>query len=67
MISFWFLIKIGILILIAMYLVFALIMVRQVRLMTDTLATGSENLVKFLAALHLIFAVFVFLAALIIL
>lgn len=63
----WTLIKIGALILLGMYLVFSWVIVRQVRLMTDTLQLGFEAPVKFLAYIHMIFAVFVFLAALIIL
>lgn len=63
----WLVVKIAALILLGMYLVFSWVVVRQVRLMTDTLQLGFEGPVKFLAYIHLIFAVFVFLAALIIL
>ena len=67
MINFWFLIKIGVLILLAMYLVFSLIIIRQVKLMTDTLQVGYENFIKSLSFAHFIFAVIVSLAALILL
>ena len=60
-------IKVGALILLGMYLVFSLVVVRQVKLMTDTLQLGFESIVKLLAYAHLIFAVLVFFAALVIL
>lgn len=63
----WVLIKIAALILLGMYLIFAWVIVRQVRLMTDTLQLGFEAPVKLFAYIHMIFAIFVFLAALIIL
>jgi len=66
-ISIWMIVKIAALILLAMYLVFALVMVRQVRLMTDTLQLGFETPVILLSYIHLVFAVLVFFAALIIL
>ena len=65
--SVWFLAKIAAIILLVMYLIFALVVVRQVRLMTDTLQLGFESFVKGLSYLHLIFAVLVLLAAIIIL
>lgn len=63
----WFLIKILSLVLIGMYLVFALVVVRQVKLMTDTLQLGFEGVVRLLAWGHLVFAVLVLLAALVVL
>lgn len=66
-VSIWLVVKILVLILLAMYLVFALVIVRQVQLMTDTLQLGFEFPVKVLSFVHLIFAIFVFLSALIIL
>lgn len=65
--SIWFFVKIAILILLALYLVFALVVVRQTKLMTDTLQLGFEFPVRLLAYVHLAFAIFVFLTALIIL
>lgn len=65
--SVWFFIKIAALILLALYLVFALVVVRQTILMTDTLKLGFETPIKILAYAHLIFAIFVFLTALIVL
>jgi hypothetical protein len=63
----WLLIKIAALVLLGMYLIFAWVLVRQVRLMTDTLQLGYEGFVKTLGYIHFFFAVFVFLSALIIL
>jgi len=61
------LLKVAALVLLGIYLVFALVVVKQVRLMTDTLQLGFETAVKMLSYFHLAFAVFVFLAALVIL
>jgi hypothetical protein len=66
-IDFWLIIKIAALVLLGMYLVFAWVIVRQVRLMTDTLQLGFEGPTKLLAYIHMIFAIFVFLAALLLL
>lgn len=63
----WILIKALALVMLGMYLVFSLVVVRQVKMMTDTLQLGFESPAKFLAYIHLAFAVFVFLSALIIL
>lgn len=59
--------KAFVLIFLTMYLIFSLVVVRQVKMMTDTLQLGFETLSKTLAYIHLAFAVLVFLAALIIL
>ena len=66
-ISVWLIVKVAALILLGMYLVFAIVVVKQVQLMTSTLQLGFEFPVKFLTYIHLGFAIFVFLAALIIL
>lgn len=66
-ISIWPLIKIAALVLLGIYMVFAFVIVRQVKVMTDTLQLGFEAPIKVLSYIHLIFAVFVFLTALIIL
>lgn len=59
-------IKIAALILLSLYLVFALIIVRQIKLMTSTLILGYETPINMLGYIHLAFAVLVFLAALIV-
>ncbi len=66
-ISIWLVVKIAALILLSMYLIFALIVVRQTKLMTSTLTLGFEAPIILLSYIHLAFAILVFLAALIIL
>jgi hypothetical protein len=63
----WILIKALALVILGMYLVFAFVITRQVKLMTSTLKLGFETPARVLSYLHLVFAVLVFLAALIIL
>lgn len=66
-ISIWLIIKIAALILLGLYLVFALIVVRQTKLMTSTLTLGFEGPIILLSYIHLAFAILVFLSTLIIL
>jgi hypothetical protein len=66
-ISVWLVVKIATLILLGMYLVFSLVVVRQIKLMTTTLSLGYEGFISLLGYIHLAFAILVFLAALIIL
>lgn len=66
-ISIWLVIKIASLILLGMYLIFSLVVVRQIKLLTDTLSLGFEAPIIMLGYIHLAFAVLVFLSALIIL
>ena len=49
------------------YIVFAVVMRRQVNLMTDTLELGQEKTIRALSFAHLVFAVFVFFFALVVL
>ncbi|HUC94587.1 MAG TPA: DUF5657 family protein [Candidatus Saccharimonadales bacterium] len=63
----WILLKALTLVLLATYLVFAFVVTRQVKLMTRTLHLGFESPAKILSYFHLVFAIFVFFAALIIL
>jgi len=63
----WILIKVLALVLLGMYLVFAFVVTRQVKMMTNTLHLGFEAPAKFLSYFHLAFAAFVFLTALVIL
>ena len=63
----WILIKALALVILGMYLVFAFVITRQVKLMTSTLHLGIDAPAKLLSYLHLAFAVLVFLAALVIL
>lgn len=66
-ISIWFVAKIFAIFGLFIYLVFALVVVRQVKLMTDTLEVGFEFPIRILAYAHLIFAFLVLLAAFVIL
>lgn len=66
-ISIWLVVKVAALILLGMYLVFSLVVVRQIKLLTDTLSLGFEAPIIMLGYIHLAFAVLVFLAALIVL
>lgn len=66
-VSVWFIAKIMYLIALAVYAVFAIVVVRQVRLMVDTLEVGFELPIQVIAWGHLIFALGVFVLAVIIL
>ena len=63
----WIVIKIFSLIILGMYIIFAFVITRQVKLMTETLTLGFEPIVKILSLFHLMFAILVFLAAIIVL
>jgi hypothetical protein len=63
----WILLKTLSLVLLGMYLIFSLVVLRQVRMMTDTLQLGFEAPIKALAYLHMAFAILVFVSALVIL
>ena len=65
--SIWPIIKILVIILLAIYIIFAIVVVRQVQLMTDTLEVGFETQIKFLSFLHFLFAVAVLVFAIVIL
>ena len=66
-ISVWFVAKIFVIFAMFIYLIFALVVVRQVKLMTDTLEVGFELPIRILSYVHLVFAVLVLLAAFVIL
>ncbi|MFC1625596.1 DUF5657 family protein [Patescibacteria group bacterium] len=66
-ITFWAVVKIFVLILLVMYIIFSVVVVRQVQLMTKALEVGFETQLRFLSFAHLIFAVIVFFIALAIL
>lgn len=66
-ISIWGIIKIFSLITLGLYIFFAFIITRQVKIMTNTLTLGSESVAKFLAFVHLVFSIFVFVTAIIVL
>lgn len=66
-ISIWAVAKVFVALALALYVIFGLVVVRQVQLMTDTLEVGFETLVRILAIGHLVFSIVVFILALIIL
>lgn len=63
----WGIAKIFVLIGLFIYIIFGFVIVRQVKLMTDTVQTGFEFMMKLLGYIHFLFAIAVFLFALIIL
>lgn len=63
----WAVVKILILIFLAIYIIFALVLIKQVTLMTTTLEVGFETQLKLLSYLHFLFAIAVFAFAIIIL
>lgn len=65
--SIWPIIKIFIIIFLSIYIIFALVVVRQVQLMTKTLQVGFEGQLKFLSIMHLMAAVGVLIFAILIL
>lgn len=63
----WGIAKVLVLIALAVYFVFALVVVRQVGIMTKTLEVGFELPIKMIALIHLLFAIGVFVLGLVIL
>lgn len=60
----WAVIKILALVALGVYIIFAFVITRQVKIMTSTLTLGFEFFARFLAFIHLIFAIFIFITAL---
>ena len=65
--SIWPIVKVFVLFGLFIYIVFGFVVVKQVKLMTDTLQAGLEGLVKTLSFVHFLFTIAVFIFALIIL
>ncbi len=63
----WDLTRVGLLTFLGLYLIFALLVVRQVQLLTSVLGTNFSPLFKTVALLHVVLAAGVFLFALVIL
>lgn len=55
-IDIWLILKYLVLFSLFLYVIFALVVVRQIQLMTDTLEVGFETPVRFLGFFHLLFA-----------
>jgi len=51
------LVKAGLIIFLLIYVVFAAVVIRQARMMTDTLEVGFETQIKFLVLIHFALAV----------
>jgi hypothetical protein len=66
-VSIWLIVKWIVLFAFGLYLAFALVVLRQVQLMTKTLEVGFESFIKALALGHLLFAIGALLLAFIIL
>jgi len=66
-ISVWLIAKIMVLFALILYIVFAFVIVKQSRIMTETLELGFENVIKTIAFAHMLFSIGTFVLALIIL
>ncbi|MEJ2441782.1 MAG: hypothetical protein P8Y06_02590, partial [Patescibacteria group bacterium] len=64
-VSVWLIIKVLVLLGLAIYAIFALVVLRQIQLMTDTLEVGFETPVRLLGVVHLAFSLLIFVLALI--
>lgn len=60
-------VKIAVAIGFLLYIAFAVVVVRQVNLMTETLELGHERVIKYLSLIHLVFAIAAFVLTLLIL
>jgi hypothetical protein len=67
MMDVWLLVKIGFLLIFFIYVVFAFVVREQVKLMTKTLDVDFDKVIKILADVHLVVAVFIFLFAILLL
>jgi len=65
--SVWLLLKVPVLLVFLLYMVFALVVVKQVNKMTETLEVGFEKEIKFIAYFHFLLALVTFVVALVIL
>lgn len=63
-ISVWLIAKVFVVLFLILYVIFALVVIRQVKLMVDTIEVGFELPLKLIAFLHLVFAFIVLLIAL---
>jgi len=66
-VSIWLIVKILVLFGLVIYSIFAFVVLRQIRLMTDTLEVGFEAPIRMLGFVHLVFALVIFVLALMIL
>ncbi len=66
-ITIWSVLKILIIIVLALYIIFSLVLIKQVQMMTKTLEIGFERELMILSFIHFLFAVSVLIFAVIIL
>lgn len=65
--SVWLIIKLAVLFALLIYIAFAVVVIKQVNLMAETLEVDFDKVIRTVASLHLVFAISVFFLALIIL
>ena len=65
--SLLFFVKIAIMLFLLLYIVFAGVVIRQVRVMTETLEVGFEKPIKAIALFHFLFSLLVFMIAIFVL
>ncbi|MCX6706414.1 MAG: hypothetical protein NTV24_04950 [Candidatus Woesebacteria bacterium] len=66
-VSVWLAVKIFVLLFLAIYIIFALVVIRQIKLMSETLDMGLNLPIRFVGWAHFLFAVGIFVIALLIL
>lgn len=66
-ITVWEILKVFILIFLSLYIIFAIVVIKQIGLMIKTIHAGFEGKIKLLGYIHLLFAIAVFIFAIIIL
>jgi len=66
-ISVWLVAKIFVLLFLAMYIVFSLVVIRQIKLMLKTVDMGLNLPIRFIGWVHFLFAVGIFVIAFVIL
>ena len=66
-VSVWLVAKIFVLLALAIYMVFAVVVVRQIRLMLETVDMGFNVFIRFMGWAHLLFAIGIFVIAILIL
>lgn len=66
-ISIWFIVKIFFIVGLVIYNIFALVVLKQANIMTQTLNVGLELPIKLIAILHLIFALSILIFAILVL
>ncbi|MHA2055297.1 MAG: DUF5657 family protein [Candidatus Hodarchaeales archaeon] len=63
----WLIIKLAFLIGILLYVIFAYIVTKQVKLMNETIEVGLENTIKIISYVHLAVSIFILILSMIIL